>query len=567
MPTANAFLIIGAVIALSSFLGAWFSFLRFPLILAYIITGIIAGPFLSNDASHQEIFKLMQELGLSFLLFLIGLEIKVDDLKQFGSEAIKTALVQIVATFALAFLLSSFLSLGALASFYIALGLTFSSTVIVVKILTEKRDFDSLHGKISVAILLVQDLVAIGFLVILSGINVGGRGFNLASLLITLLVGASLVALIYFLQRRVLPYLFERLARNLELLFLSSIAWLFLVVAAFASVNFSIEIGAFMAGIGLASLQQEHQIAARIHPLRDFFVVLFFIVLGSQIALDFNFSILWQALVFSLFVLLVKPLVVMVTLGRLGLRRRTSFMVGLSLAQVSEFSLVVLFLALRTGQVDREIVNVVTLTALITIAVSSYGLFFATKIFRKIEKQLKILEVKDIKIEKEISGSLDGHFVLVGSGRLGLEILKQLKKQNKDVLVVDFNPSIVKVLKEMQVDYLFGDITDPDIWEEAQIDKASLIISTVFDPEDTEEILTNIQKFSNKPTVFVTAAERDWAVKFYQQGADYVIVPRILSGHQVAHLLTPTRLEEIREGHIKKEHLEELRETMKKLAL
>ncbi len=567
MPDANVFLIIGAVIALSAFLGAWFNFLRLPLILAYIITGILVGPLLINEPSHQEIFKLMQELGLSFLLFLVGLEIKIDDLKQFGKESIKTAVIQIAVTFGLAFLLSNIVGLDWVASFYIAVGLTFSSTVIVVKLLTEKRDFDSLHGKISITVLLVQDLVAIGFLVILSGINVDGKGFNIASLLITLFVGAVLVALIYFLQRKLLPYLFERLARNLELLFLSSIAWLFLVVAAFASVNFSIEIGAFMAGIGLAALQQEHQIAARIHPLRDFFVVLFFIVLGSEIALDFNFVILGQALVFSLFVLLVKPLIVMVTLGRLGFRRRTAFMVGLSLAQVSEFSLVVLFLALRNGQVDREVVNVVTLTALITIAVSSYGLFFATKIYRRIEKHLKVLEIRDIKIEKQISNTLEDHIVLIGSDRLGLEILKQLQKQNQNILVVDFNPSIVKLLKEMQIDYLFGDITDPDIWEEARIEKASLVISTVFDPNDTEEILANIFKLTKKPTVFVTAAERDWAVKFYNAGADYVIVPRILSGHQVAHLLTPARLDEIREGHIRKDHLDELRETMKKLAL
>jgi len=567
MPAANAFLIIGAVVALAAFLGSWFNFLRLPLILAYIITGIIAGPLLINETSHQETFRLMQELGLSFLLFLVGLEIRIDDLKQFGKEAIKTAIVQIAATFALAFLLAYILGLGSSASFYLALGLTFSSTIIVVKILTEKRDFDSLHGKISVAVLLVQDLVAVGFLVILSGINIGGKGFSLGSFLITFLVGSSLVAIIYFLQKRLLPYIFERLARNLELLFLSSIAWLFLVVAAFASINFSLEIGAFMAGIGLASLQQEHQIAARIHPLRDFFVVLFFIVLGSQIAIDFNFTILWQALVFSLFVLLVKPLVVMVTLGRLGFRRRTSFMVGLSLAQVSEFSLIVLFLALKTGQVGKEIVSVVTLTTLITIAVSSYALFFATKIYRKIEKHLKILEIKDIKVEKEISSNLEGHFVLIGSDRLGLEILKQLKKQNKDVLVVDFNPSIVKLLKEMKVDYLFGDITDPDIWEEAHIDKASLVISTVFDPEDTEEILAHIRKLPNKPTVFVTAAERNWAINFYHDGADYVIVPRILSGHQVAHLLTTEKLAEIREGGMKRDHLDELRETMKKLAL
>jgi len=564
---ASAFLIIGAVITLAAFFGSWFSFFRFPLILAYIVTGIIVGPFLINEPTHKEFFRLFQEFGLSFLLFLIGLEIKIDELKQFGRDAIKTAIVQIIATFILAYFLASLLSFGLTASFYIALALTFSSTVIVVKLLTEKRDFDSLHGKISVSILLVQDLVAIGFLLILSGLNVGEKGFSLVSLLITVLVGGFLVSFIYVLQKKLLPYLFERLARNLELLFLSSIAWLFLVVAAFASINFSIEIGAFMAGLGLASLQQEHQIAARIRPLRDFFVVLFFIVLGSDIALTFKISDLGTALVFSLFVLIVKPIIVMLVMGRLGFRRRTSFLVGLSLAQISEFSLIVLFLASRTNQVDKEIISIVTLAALLTIAVSSYGLVFATKIYRKVEKYLKIFEVSESKIEKTITADLEGHFVLIGSDRLGLEILKQLKNLNKNVLVVDFNPSVIKLLQEMKVDYLFGDITDPEIWEEAKIEKASLLISTVFDPEDTSEILSNLAHLDKKPTVFVTAAEREWAIKFYKQGADYVIVPRILSGHQVAHLLSSSRLEEIKSGNLKKEHLEELRETMKKLSL
>ena len=567
VPSADIFFLIGAVVALSAFFGAWFYFFRLPLILAYILTGIIVGPLIAANTNAKEIFAVLQNLGLSFLLFLIGMEIKIDDLKQFGRPAVLTAVIQIVGTVFLAFCLAILLGSGWLASFYIALALTFSSTVIVVKLLTEKRALDSLHGKIAVTILLVQDLVAIGFLVLLSGINVSGSGVRITSLIISFFVGSILVGLIYFLNQRLLPYLFQRLARNLELLFLSSIAWLFLVVAAFALSNFSLEIGAFMAGLGLASLQQEHQIASRIRPLRDFFVVLFFIVLGSQVILNFSWTVLFYALIFSVFVLLIKPLIVIFTLGRFGFKRRTSFMVGLSLAQVSEFSLIVLFLAEHNGQISQTTVGIMMLTTLLTLAISSYALFFATKIYRRFEKHLKIFEIENLEVEKVVQQDLSGHFVLIGSDRLGFEILKQIQKQNREVLVVDFNPTVINLLKNIGVDYIFGDITDPDIWEEAKVGDASLVISTVFDPEDTAEILANIALLEKKPTVFVTAAEREWAVKFYQQGADYVIVPRILSGHQVAHLLTPGRLEEIRSGSIKKDHLEELRETMKKLAL
>lgn len=554
----TAFFAIGLVIALAALLGAWSSFLKLPLILAYIVTGIIVGPFLFQGGANNDIFFLLRDLGLSFLLFLVGLEINTSELKQFGKQAITTGIVQIVSTGALAFMLSLLLGFSLVASFYVSVALTFSSTVIVIKLLNEKRDYDSLYGKLSVAILLLQDLVAILFLIIFSGLKTSGS-FSITKLVLTAISGTLLFGLIYVLNQKVLPYIFERLARNLELLFLSSLAWLFIVVAASASFNFSLEIGAFIAGLGLASLKQEHQIASRVKPLRDFFLVIFFIVLGSHIVVGFSMTILYQALILSAFVLLVKPLIVLITLGRLGFKRRTGFMTGVSLAQVSEFSLIVMFLGLKNGAVSENLVAVVTLSAVITIAVSSYTLVFATKIFRVLERYLKIFEKKGEKIEVSPAKELDNHVVLIGCDRLGGEILKQLQKQGREVLVIDFNPTIIKFLKEANVNHLFGDITDPDIWDQARIGKATLVISTVFDPNDTEELLSKIKSLNEKPLVFVTSAERNWAISFYKQGADYVIVPRILSGHQVAHLLTSQKLSEIRDGEIKEEHLEELR--------
>jgi Kef-type K+ transport system membrane component KefB len=558
---STAFFAIGLVIALAALLGAWSSFLKLPLILAYIVTGIIVGPFLFKNGVNNDIFLLLRDLGLSFLLFLVGLEINTSELKQFGRQALTTGIVQIVGCALVAFLLSLMLGFSFIASFYVSLALTLSSTVIVVKLLNEKRDYDSLYGKLTVAILLLQDLVAILFLIIFSDVKTASGNFNLVTLILTVLSGALLLGLIYFLNRKILPYIFERLARNLELLFLSSIAWLFIVVALASSFNFSLEIGAFIAGLGLASLKQEHQIASRVKPLRDFFLVIFFIVLGSQIVVNFSFSILYQALVFSAFVLLIKPVIVLITLGRLGFKRRTGFMTGISLAQVSEFSLIVVFLGLKNGAIDEHLVAVITLTALVTIAVSSYTLVSATKIYRSLERYLKIFETKGEKLEvANLGQELNDHVVLIGCDRLGGEVLKQLQKQGKDVLVVDFNPTIITFLKEAGINHLFGDITDPEIWDQARISKASLVISTVFDPSDTEELLSKIKNLETKPLVFVTAAEKTWAVTFYKRGADYVIIPRILSGHQVAHLLSNQKLAEIRQVELKNDHLEELRE-------
>lgn len=565
MSAADPLLALGIIVAFAALLGAWASFLRLPLIIAYILAGLILGPILINN-SHVETFTLLRDLGLSFLLFLVGLEIKTEELKSFGKQALTIGAVQIIATAILGFFLAIFLGFSSVTSLYIAIALTFSSTVIVVKLLTEKRDLDSLFGKLSVSILLLQDVAAIFVLILLPAIGKEGE-FVFGKFFITVVVGLLLVGLVYYLSKKVLPSLFERLARNLELLFLTSLAWLLLISAISGKLGFSIEIGAFLAGLGLASLREEHQIAARIRPLRDFFIVIFFIILGSQLLVDFNITNIIIAVVLSVFVLVLKPLVVLLVVGRLGFRKRTAFMTGITLSQVSEFSLVIIFLGFRQGLISENVVAILTLTAFITIACSSYLLTFSTKIYRRVERYLKFVESKRGKLETNPELALSGHTLLIGCNRLGWEILKQLQKQEKDVLVVDFNPTVVKTLQEMNINYLFGDITDPDIWREASVDKAEIVISTIFDPEDTLELLDNLRQLPNSPVVFVTAAEREWAVKFYHKGADYVIVPRILSGHQVAHLLTKEKLETIREGKLKHEHLDELRVALEKFSL
>lgn len=558
-------LIFGLVIALAAFLGAWLSFLRLPLILAYIVTGIIVGPFLFKDGSGNT-FNLLRDLGLSFLLFLVGLEIRLDNLKQFGAQALKTGLTQIVVTTVLAILLGLALGYTLFANLFLGLALAFSSTVIVVKLLTEKRDFDSLYGRLSISILLLQDLLAIVVLILLS-LNQKDASQSWFTSIANIFIGLVILGVVYWLHKNVLPYLFDRLARNIELLFLSSLAWLFLITAALGSIGFSLEIGAFVAGLGLASLKSEHQIAARVRPLRDLFVVIFFIILGSHVISSFNLQILFNALVFSSFVLLIKPLVLLFALGREGFARRTSFMVGISLAQISEFSLVLLFLGLSNGILSEEAVASVTLASVITIAVSSYWLVFANKIYRRVDKYLKVFESKSLVLEKRETTDLSGHIVLIGCNRLGWEILKQIQKQSGQILVVDFNPGVVKSLEAAQVENIFGDVSDPDIFEAAGIKKSSLVISTVFDSGDTKQLLEETSHLEIKPTVFVTAAVREDAVEFYRLGADYVIVPRILSGHQVAHLLTDEKLAEIRQGKMKADHLQELRDGLEKIGL
>ncbi len=458
------------------------------------------------------------------------------------------------------------LGFGSTQAFYIAIALTFSSTIIVIKLLTEKRDLDSLYGRITIGFLLVQDAVAILALILVSAISsgnvsVGAFGF-------VLLKGILLLLLIIGFSKTLIPYLFHKAAKSLEILFILSIAWMLLISSLSLFLGLSVEIGAFLAGVSLANLREEQQIRSRIRPLRDLFIVFFFILLGLGFTFQNVLAEIVPIILLSAFILLGNPLIVLTIMGLLGFRKRTSFMASVTVAQISEFSLILVALGASVGHLDQSIVDTVTAVGLITILSSSYMIHNSNKLYKILSPWLNLFERKnsleDIEIEKK---DFSDHAVLIGSGRLGYEVLKQLKKQNFTTLVVDFNPSMISYLKEEKIDFLFGDITDPDIMENAQVERAKIVISTVFDPQDTLELLNSIKILSKKPLVMVTAAEREWAMKFYRAGADYVIVPRVLSGHQVAHLLTEKKLEEIKEGFLKEEHLQELREAMEKLSL
>ena len=556
----SSFFAVGLIIAAAAAIGAVARNFKQPLILAYILVGVITASLgiFENEEIHGTI-EFLAELGIAFLLFLIGLELKVDEVRHLGKIAFITGLGQILFTGALGFGLSKFLGFGNLESLYLALALTFSSTVIVVKLLSEKRDLNSLYGKVAVGFLLVQDLVAILALILVA--SVGKGNFSAGDFILTLIQGVFFVALTFGLSRFAAPYIFNAIAKNTELLFLSSIAWVMIFASLAAALNFSIAIGAFLAGIGLSTLRQEYQIASRIRPLRDLFIVIFFISLGLQLSFSNIISNLTPAIILSLFVLIANPLIMMVIMGRLGFRRRTSFMSSVTLAQISEFSLVLAALGLSVGHLTQNAVNVIALVAIITISVSSYLILYSAKAYRLLGKYMpfpqgEVLSEKIFEGEKEFKD----HIVLVGTGRLGSEILSSLKKGGKEVVVVDFNPSVVRKLIDEGVDVIFGDVADREIVEKANMKEASLILSTVHDTEDTEELINILKADHIKVPIVATASDESEALKFYNQGVSYVIIPRVLSSQYVKLLLDDSNIEKLLSGKLREKHITEIRE-------
>ncbi|MEX0616882.1 MAG: cation:proton antiporter [Candidatus Woykebacteria bacterium] len=557
------FFSVGIIIAAASLLGAVASKFRQPLVLAYIFVGIIAaslGAF--QDAQLHATLDLFSELGIAFLLFLVGLQLKIDEVRYLGKIAFYTGVGQIVFTSVIGFILSKLLGFGSLESIYIAVALTFSSTIIVVKLLTEKRDLDSLYGKVAVGFLLVQDLMAILALIVIAGVGQGD--FSAFDLLLNLIVGGFFVAFTYLISKYLAGWIFDRVADNTELLFLFSIAWAMIFASLAHSFGFSIEIGSFLAGVGLSATREEYQIAARVRPLRDLFIVIFFITLGLKISLSGIVANFLPAVLLSAFVLVGNPLIVMFIMSRLGFKKRTSFLASVTVAQISEFSLIIVALGLKVSHIGQDIVNLVTLVGIITITGSSYVILNSSKIYRKISKYLNFFEKgsdleKTFTFEKEFSD----HVVLIGSGRLGGEILKNLKNSGNEVVVVDFNPRIVRDLVDREVKVIFGDINDEDIFEKLNLQKARIIISTMFDPGDTDELLGLIKEKNINVPIVVTAADPSLAVRFYERGASYVIVPRILSSYYVNHILAESNFDKLVSGEFKKKHLEEMEERAK----
>ncbi len=543
----SVFFEIAIILCLAAILAGIFRILRQPAILAYILTGILIGPLGLFRVSGQDFLQTMAEVGITLLLFMIGLEIKLKELPSIGKVAAICGFFQIVLSFIAGFAVASILGFSIVSSAYIATALVFSSTIIVVKLLSDKRDLGSLYAKISIGILLIQDVLAIFILIILSAFKSGqGVGFDQIPLL--LLKAFVIFGWIIVLSRSIIPRVVEIFAKSSETLFLISIAWVFGLSAAVASqpIGFSIEIGGFLAGLALSGSIANYQIIAKVKILRDFFIILFFVLLGIQMKFASIQSLIFPAVVLSAFVLFGKPLIVTTVMGAQGFRKRTSFLTGISLAQISEFSLIIVFLGASIHQIPVRIVSLITLVGIITFTLSTYVIIDGNKIYLKIHRRLSIFERRKIKKEEVIDpdniSNLSGHVVVVGGDILGKSIIEALSK-DEHVVVVDFDPSIVRKLEGKSVSRLFGDITDFDIQERANLRGARLVISTIPDVEDNLLLLQMLAHENREVKVLMMALEVRDAKTLYRAGADYVILPHLAAGSQIAKIIKEDKLD------------------------
>lgn len=544
---------ISIVLVLATALAIVMMFFRQSGILAYILTGIIIGPLGYLAFDSKETLEVMSKIGITLLLFLVGLEMNPSGLKQIGKYAALIGIGQVIFTAVVGYFIAALLGFSSMTSVFASLALTFSSTIIVVKLLSEKKDLGSLYGKIVIGVLLAQDFIALLALIFLAGYSQSGGVFNAYDILAIFVKGGALFLALILIGKNILPKLFGFVAKSQELLFLASIAFAMGVASLFASrfIGLSLEIGGFLAGIALSYSSEHYQIHSRIRPVRDLFIVMFFIILGSTLALKESVDILIPVIVFSLFVLIGNPLIVMVIMGLLGYKRRTSFMSGLAIAQVSEFSFVLMQFGKNAGQVDERALTIITLVGIVTITVSSYFILGSNWLYKHLSGVLRIFE-REKTIEKILPHKeMAGHIILVGAHRLGRHLLSVLPKENMEI--VDFNPDIVKKLEAENYNIIYGDISDEEIQDSVNLLKAKLVISTIPDINDNLSILNRIKegKLPSTPKVILTA-DNEWQAKMlYDEGADYVILPHFIGAKQIAHMIEEDhdlpRLREYRE--------------------
>ena len=476
---------VAVLLVIAAAIGLFGILLRQPLIVSFIAVGLIAGPSALDVVHSDAQIDLLSELGIAVLLFLVGIKLDVKLIRSLGKVALLTGLGQVLFTSVFGYLIGLVLGLGHVTSLYVAVALTFSSTIIIVKLLSDKREIDSLHGQIALGFLIVQDLVVVLAMIVLSAIGIGAAGdadHGGGSVPMVLASGLAMVAVVILFVRYVASPLTDRLARAPELLVIFAIAMAAMFAAAGDIVGLGKEVGGLLAGVALASTPYRETIAARLAPLRDFLLLFFFIALGSSLDLSLLGAHVVGAIVFSLFVLIGNPLIVLAIMGAMGYRKRTGFLAGLTVAQISEFSLIFVAMGVTLGHVQEDALGLVTMVGLVTIAASTYMITYSHQLFALFEPLLGLFERKETPREPSEAEvhSQGGYKVIVfGLGRFGTAIGMRLHKHGIKVLGVDFNPLAVRRWRELGLDTEFGDATDPEFVNDLPLSNVEWVVATV----------------------------------------------------------------------------------------
>lgn len=528
-----AFSEFALILLVAALAGLFFVRLRQPVLIAYIVVGIALGPAGFGLANAQDQIALLAQIGVAVLLFIVGLKLDLTHVRHIGPVALATGLGQLTFTILGGFALILVLGKDVMTAFYVAVALTFSSTIIIVKLLSDKRELDSLHGRIAIGFLIVQDLAVVLAMMVMSafgGQEGGAEAPDAASVAVSLIgrvVAAG--AAVFVLMRYVLPRLVEQMARSQELLLIFALSWAVALAALGAWAGFSMEAGAFIAGFTLASTRFRESINARLSGIRDFLLLFFFIHLGLELEISTLGEELVPALVLSVFVLVGNPLIVMAIMGFMGYRKRTGFLAGLTVAQISEFSIVFVAMGISLGHVDRSALGLTTLVGLITITLSTYMILYSGPLYERVSRFLGMFERRTPFREMAETGGQEGgrsvEVLVCGLGRYGRRVLERLESEGVAVLGVDFDPENVDRLTRRSLPVRYGDVESPEFLDTLPLADVRWVLSTLPLLEGQRALVDGLKAAGYKGQVAVAVREQLPVRELKALGVDRVFQP------------------------------------------
>lgn len=529
----STFLQLSAVLAVAAGVSIVMRLLRQPLIVGYILSGILVGPTVLGLIHDREAFDSFSEIGIVLLLFIVGLGLNIGVIRAAGKPVALVFLINATIMILLGYTAAEIMGLTTIEAIIIGMGLFFSSTIVIVKSLVDKREQHRLYGQIAIGVILLEDILATLALLFVATVKTGGTSFN--EIVLLTFKGVGLTALLIAVGGYIMPHVAKFFAKSQEMLFGFALAWGFGIASLFHLAGFSAEVGALMAGISLASLAYASEISTRLKPLRDFFLLIFFVTLGEKLNLGNIQNAFIPAFVLSAIVLAIKPISTQIGMGIMHFTHQTGVKTGLHLSNISEFSVILAALAFNNDLIRAEIIDILTLTALITIAISTYLMHYDDDIARVMSRFSKFFERRTTR--PDAAKRPDYRLVLFGYHKGGHEFVNTFRDMKKKYVVIDYDPEVIETLERQHISHIYGDATDYELLEEINIGKAEMVVSIIPGFTTNRELLKYYLKKNPQGIFICHASDLDNAAALYENGASYVMLPRHIGNEKMSSFI------------------------------
>lgn len=501
-----------------------------PLIVGYIIAGILVGNFLVNFHEIKDFITTLAEIGVALMLFIVGIELKLKSLREIGRLSVVIGALQEILTILAGIIFAYMIGFNLLESIYLGIALSFSSTILMVKLISDKGDLEKFYGRLAIGFLLVQDLITILIIITLPFFSFT----EIATSPFKFLLALFLILFIPLISYKFLPKFENFLSESSETLFIFSIASALFIASIFRQLGVGLEIGALIAGVSLSALRINTEIASRLRPVRDFFLILFFVYLGFHVSLARLDEILFKGILLSLFVIIVNPLIMFLLVRKLRITTKSAFLLSLTSGLISEFSFILIGLGIKYGHIESSLYEVVSLVGLITFLVSTYLFSKAEDLYIRIKKYLPQKELPEI-----VSSNLQksSEIILFGCDRIGYNFLRLFHRLNKNFVIVDYNLEKVKSLERLGFNVIYGDASEAEFLANFDFSSVQMIVSTIPEFQTNLLILREYRRINPSGIFISTAYTINDALELYDNNADYVITPHFLGGEHASHIV------------------------------